>query len=64
MSEPLRKPGRPRLVEPSEKLHLTVSVDVYDRVCRLALKVDKPVTVAARMMLERDLARMEALMNQ
>jgi hypothetical protein len=54
-----RRPGRPAKLVPDEVLHVRVSVELYDRICRLALKVDKPVTVAARMMLERDLARLE-----
>jgi hypothetical protein len=54
-----RKVGRPRKAEPDEVLHVRVSVELYDRICRLALRVDKPVTVAARMMLERDIARLE-----
>jgi hypothetical protein len=62
MSE-LRRVGRPAKLVPDEVLHVRVSVDIYDRICRLALRVDKPVTVAARMMLERDLKRMEALLD-
>jgi hypothetical protein len=46
-----------------ETLHVRVSADLYDRIARLALRVDKPVTVAARIMLERDITRMEALME-
>jgi hypothetical protein len=59
--EERRRPGRPAKLVPDEVLHVRVSVELYDRICRLALKVDKPVTVAARMMLERDLARLEML---
>jgi hypothetical protein len=60
--EERRKVGRPANPETREKLNLWVDADVYDRICRLALRVDKPVTVVARMMLERDLQRTEALL--
>jgi predicted DNA-binding protein len=42
-------------------LHIRVSVELYDRVARLALRADKPVTVAARKMLEQQVSRMEAV---
>jgi hypothetical protein len=58
-----RRVGRPRSAEPAETLHVRVSVDVYDRICRLALKADKPVSVAARIMLERELQRAEGILN-
>jgi hypothetical protein len=54
-----RKRGRP-VGEPREKLNLWVPPSIYDRICAIALRVDKPVTVVARMMLERDLARQES----
>lgn len=60
-----RKVGRPRrTTAPDETLHIRISPELFDRITRLALRVDKPVTVAARMMLERDLKRMEALLGQ
>lgn len=58
-----RRVGRPCKAVQGETLHVRVSADLYDRIARLALRVDKPVTVAARIMLERDITRMEALME-
>jgi hypothetical protein len=58
-----RKPGRPARVTPYETLHLRVSVELYDRIDKLARRVDKPLSVAARMMLERELKRVEALIR-
>jgi hypothetical protein len=58
-----RKPGRPARVTPYETLHLRVSVELYDRIDKLARRVDKPLSVAARMMLEREIKRVETLLN-
>jgi predicted DNA-binding protein len=63
MTEPQRRPGRPPKLEADEVLHIRVSVDLFDRICRLAMRVDRPVSVAARMMIERDIKRMEALID-
>jgi predicted DNA-binding protein len=63
MSDALRRVGRPPNPEPNEVLHIRVTVATYDRLCKLAFKAGKPVSVAARIMLERDLKRMEALME-
>lgn len=57
---PPRRRGRPRLTEPSETLHIRVHSDIYDRVCRIALRTNKPVTVIARMLIERGTTRTEA----
>jgi hypothetical protein len=44
-----------------EMLHVRVDALLYDRVCRIALRINLPATVVARMMIERDTARLEAL---
>lgn len=54
-----RRRGRPASLAPREKLNVWVDSELFDRICAIALRVDKPVTVVARMMLERDLARLE-----
>ncbi len=59
-----RKRGRPCRSKPYETLHIRVSVEFFDRIARLALRADKPVTVAARTLLEQQVSRMEAIMNQ
>jgi predicted DNA-binding protein len=58
-SDEPRKRGRPPKATPDETLHVRVEVELYDRICALALRVGKPVTVVARLLIERDLARME-----
>lgn len=59
-----RRVGRPCKAVQGETLHVRVSADLYDRIARLALRVDKPVTVAARIMLEQQTSRMEGLLDQ
>jgi hypothetical protein len=59
-----RKRGRPAKEVPDETLHVRVSADLYDRIARLAVRADKPVTVAARIMLEQQTSRMEGLLDQ
>jgi hypothetical protein len=59
-----RKPGRPAKAVPDETLHVRVSADLYDRIARLALRADKPVTVAARTMLEQQTTRMESMIER
>lgn len=59
-----RKVGRPSNPEPMEVLHVRVTIATIDRLCKLAMRADKPASVVARLLLERELSRMEALMNQ
>jgi predicted DNA-binding protein len=59
-----RERGRPKRTKPYETLHIRVSVELFDRVARLALRADKPVTVAARTLLEQQVSRMESVMDQ
>jgi predicted transcriptional regulator len=66
MAEPMsRRPGRPALPDGTvadETLHVRVNPVLYDRVCKIALRINKPVSTVARQMIERDLARVEAWM--
>jgi hypothetical protein len=43
-----------------ETVHVRVSSALYDRICKIALRIDKPISTVARLMIEHDVARLEA----
>lgn len=49
---PRRKPGRPRVEEPGTRLTTYVRTSDYDRLVRLALKQDRPVSAIVRDLLK------------
>jgi hypothetical protein len=49
---------------PDETLHVRITAALYDRMCAIALRINKPVSTVARLMIERDVARLEARMRR
>ena len=52
MTEDRRKPGRPKVDEPGERLSTYVRTSDYDRLVRLALKNDQTVSALVRDLLK------------